>query len=198
MRQGMIKRFSLALILSFFLSSAWAGSPITQLQGMANHMIAGLASNKGRLQSEPRIVTSLVRRYLLPTVDATRMSRQVVGRYWRQSSSGQKKQFQRLFTNLVVSTYASALASYDGDVVKFYPLRGRLDGRSTVMVRSLIVRRNGQTIPVNYYMVRKGNKWVIYDFTIENVSMVQSYRAQFADTLAAQGMAGLISKLRSR
>lgn len=201
--QQRFRRSFLFMGLWALFSIAWAlsspsPSPIAQLQTMANHMIAGLSNNKGRLQSDPHVVPQLVRKYLLPYADVTRMSQEAAGRYWRTSTTGQQSEFKSLFTNLVVSTYATALASYDGDIVKFYPLRGDWSSRDKVVVRSLIVRRNGQTIPVNYYLSYQGQHWLIYDFTIENVSMVQSYRSQFANTLSQGGMQGLIAKLRNR
>jgi phospholipid transport system substrate-binding protein len=64
-------------------------------------------------------------------------------------------------------------------------------------VRSVIIRRSGQRIKVDYNVVRSGDSWKVYDFSIENVSMVQSYRSQFSDVLAQQGMSGLLQRLKT-
>jgi len=64
-----------------------------------------------------------------------------------------------------------------------------------VTVNSIIVRKSGQRIPVNYNLSRVGSSWKVYDFSIENVSMVQSYRSQFSGVLASSGLTGLIQRL---
>jgi phospholipid transport system substrate-binding protein len=81
--------------------------------------------------------------------------------------------------------------------VTFKPLREDFATRQTTTVYSTIVRKNGQRIPISYDVVRHGAAWKVYDFSIEHVSMVQSYRAQFADALAQGGMPALLKRLQN-
>ena len=184
------------LALCFAIANAWAAqSPIDFVKGMSNRMIEQLEHNKSRLK-QPGIVDSIVRRTLVPYVDLNRMSALVVGpNYWRTATNAQKVQFKSEFTRMVISTYAAAISSYNGDRVLFYPLRGGYSGR-TVQVRSVIVRRSGQRIPVSYNLAQERGGWRVYDFSIENVSIVRSYRAQFAGVLSNSGMNGLIQRLQ--
>lgn len=194
-----IKRGAVALTVLLMANVAFAASnPVTMLQGMANNMIAGLKKNKSQLRSNPAIVYRLVKRNLVPYADLNRMAASTVGPDWRKANSAQRSQFKRLFVNVVISTYATALRSYDGDVIRFYPLRGNYRKKSTVRVRSLVVRRNGQRIPVSYLLRRQGGTWRIIDFSIENVSMVQSYRAQFSSALTKGGLPYLNAQLKQR
>jgi len=171
-------------------------SPVTMLQRISNQMISSLEKNKSRLKKS-NVIHNIVNRVLIPHIALNRMSASVVGpRYWRSASRAQRSTFIRQFTRLVTSTYSAALASYDGDRVRFYPLRGGYRG-ATVQVRSVIARRNGQRIPMSYSLIRQGSRWKVYDFSIENVSIVQSYRAQFAGVLSRSGMRGLIQRLIS-
>lgn len=199
MKRLWIKQIFVILAMSLIAQFAWAlQSPVTMVQGMANNMIAGLKKSKSQLRSNPTVVYRLVRRNLLPYADLNSMAASAVGPAWRKASASQRNQFKRLFVNVVISTYATALRSYDGDVIRIYPLRRNYSSARTVTVRSLVVRRNGQRIPVSYNLVRRGNSWKIYDFSIENVSMVQSYRAQFASALSRGGMSNLIASLQKR
>lgn len=177
----------------FWTVSSWAATPVEELQGIANRMIQSLEANKSRLNNRS-VIKGIVNRNLLPYVDLDRMSASVVQKYWRSATSAQKSEFKREFAALVTSTYASALASYNNDTVKFFPSSAN---GSFAKVRSVIIRSNGQRIPVNYEVERVGNQWKVFDFSIENVSMVQSYRAQFAGVLANSGMNGLLDKLRN-
>ena len=170
-------------------------SPVTQLQKIANKMVQSLEHNKSRL-SDFSVIRGIVNRVLLPNVDLTRMSASVVGRPWRAASPSERAAFKKQFAYLVTSTYAAALSSYNQDRVRFFPLREDYKKQATVRVRSMIVRANGQRIPVSYNVVRQGNDWKVYDFSIESVSIVQSYRSQFSGVLSSSGLPGLIAQLK--
>ncbi len=194
MRTLLNKRWIVAFLLLFSVS-IFAASPVAVLQGASQRMINQLEKNKSRLKSS-RTIYRIVTRTLMPYVDVNRMAASVVGRqYWSKASASQRSQFVRQFRRLVISTYSNALSSYNGDKVKFYPSRSNYQRARTAKVRSVLIRRNGRRIPISYNVVRRGSTWKIYDFSIENVSMSQSYRAQFSGVLARSGMKGLIKRL---
>ena len=187
------------IVLAMMCSVALAiESPLVMMQSVSRQILAGLSANQARLQSNPSIISNLVHNTIIPHVDAARMAGTVLGRdVWLSATAAQKAQFIHLFTQQVISTYSSALASYNGDVIQFYPLRGGYD-QPVVQVNSLIVRKNGQTISVNYNLEQVDGSWKIYDFVIENVSMVQSFSSQFAGTLSAGGLPALLQKLQEK
>lgn len=192
-----MKKLLIALMLMIVTPLCFAdvASPATQLQQIANRMIAQLESNKSQLHSM-NVIRRIVNQTLLPNVDMDRMSSSVVGRDWRTATPAQRTQFEKEFSYLVTTTYASALSSYNGDKVNFQPIRGDYATSQTLRVNSLIVRPNGQRIPITYDVLRNGNAWKVYDFSIEHVSMVQSYRSQFAGVLASGGMPALLARLQ--
>ncbi len=175
-----------------------ASSPITMLQRMSNNTLKALsrANLRSGSSGNAQKIHAIVSRYVIPSVDTHSMAASVVGRnYWNKASSSQKKAFISQFIKLVVSTYSAALSQFNNDRVRFYPLRGRLS--SVVTVRSLIVRRSGHTISVNYTVRSTGRGWKVIDFNIEGVSMVQSYRSQFSSVLNSRGFSGLLQRLQT-
>jgi len=171
-------------------------SPATQFQGIANRMISQLESNKSQLH-KMSVIRRIVNQILLPNVDLDRMSASVVGRAWQTATAAQKAQFKKEFSYLVTTTYAAALSSYNDDRVVFRPLRAGYESAQTTRVNSEIIRKNGQHIQITYDVTRSGNQWKVYDFSIEHVSMVQSYRSQFANVLAQGGMPALLARIKS-
>lgn len=171
-------------------------SPVDQMQEEANRMVAQLNANKARL-NDMNVIRKIVNSVLIPNVDMDRMSASVIGQPWRSATPAQKAEFQKEFAQLVTTTYSAALASYDDDKVLFQPMRENFANRQTMRISSVIVRKTGQRIPVTYDVERMGDRWKVYDFSIENVSMVQSYRSQFASTLASGGMPALLDRLRT-
>lgn len=198
MKKQWLRQFSLLIAGCFFSSWCLAAviSPVTQLQTIANHMVSQLKNNKTQLHNMA-VIRRIVNEVLVPAVDIDRMSASVVGRYWRAATPAQKTQFEKEFTRLVTTTYASALSSYNDDKIEFKPLRESYASRQTLRVSSVIVRKNGQKIPITYDVLRSGDQWKVYDFSIEHVSMVQSYRSQFSDVLAQGGMPALLTRMQA-
>ena len=193
------KKLSLVLVFFIFVTNfafAEVQSPVTMLQKVADNLVAKLEQNKSRLNNRS-VIDHIVDQTILPIVATNVMAGSVVGRrYWLKASSDARQQFIDQFKSLVVSTYAAAFESYDGDKVKFFPLRTDYKKAQYLRVLSEIVRRSGQRIPISYNLMRSGDSWKVYDFSIENVSMVSSYRSQFAGVLSQSGMQGLIAKLK--
>ncbi len=173
--------------------------PVAMLKQTTSHLLTQLERNQHRLKNNLSLIDRFVRQILLPHADISYMAKRVIGpSAWRSASTGQRNEFVTRFTSLVIRTYSSALSSYDDDRVIFKPLRSKNIGKGPVLVRSVIVRKTGQRIPLSYRVMIRGNAWKVIDFSVDNISMTQSYRAQFSGVLDRGGMALLLKQLRSR
>nr|MBA3537300.1 ABC transporter substrate-binding protein [Tatlockia sp.] len=101
----------------------------------------------------------------------------------------------KAFTQLVIRTYASPLAEFTDETIKFMPIRGSLDSRF-IRVNSIIIRSKGKNIPLSYSLVSNSGNWKIYDLSVEGVSLLQSFRSQFAEVLQNSTMQELIKQMR--
>lgn len=172
-----------------------ASDPVNVLNSIANQMISNLRTHQATLHSNPQYVYSLAYKIIVPHADIAEMSKRVLPpQTWNSATSAERSQFQREFTALLVRTYASALAEYKDETVKFFPVRGA-EGNS-VKVDSQIIRTAGPSIAVSYRLVRHGGDWKVYDLVVEGVSMLESFRSQFADKLSQGNMGQLINDLR--
>lgn len=171
--------------------------PEQLIQKTADQMIAGLKANQPQLKSNPDIIYKLVKQVVLPNVAVQGMSRAVLGRNtWSTATPAQKQQFVNSFTNLVIGTYASAFAAYTNETVKVFPIRGGVAADAIVaQVKTVIQRSDGPDIPVNYNLVKLNGQWKIYDFSVEGVSLVQSFRTQFASELSNGNLQTLLARL---
>lgn len=194
-------RIGLALILAWLsvwqFASAASGDPVSLLQYIANNMIAGLKENQATLKSKPQVVYSLAYRYVVPHASLDEMSKRVLPpRVWNSATPSQRQQFQSLFTKTVIRTYASALTNYKDQTIRFFPVRG--GGAGSVEVRSQIISSSRQPINVTYRLIQTGGGWKVYDMSVEGVSMLSSFRAQFADILSKGDMNSLLTRLSGR
>lgn len=192
-----LKRSFLTVTLLLFSFSAFAvSSPIDMLKPTSDKMLAELKVRQSTLKSDPKKVFDIVHRILLPHVDMNAMARSVVSRSdWENASTNEQKAFIDQFTELLIRTYAAALASYTNQTVEFFPIRGGYDNQDQIEIKSQIVQPGGPPIPVNYRLSLEGNEWKVIDFSVDNVSIVENFRAQFSSDLSQGNLAQLTQKL---
>lgn len=192
-----MKKIIIAFICLLVCITTWAlSSPIELLQNTSNQLIVALQRNQATLKTKPQIVYGIVNQILLPHVDLMSMSSRALGRAaWSQASPAQRQAFSQQFTTLLIKTYSSALAQYTDERVNFLPMRNDYNTQSRVQVNSVIVRDSGPSINVSYRLIPEGGQWMLYDFSVDGISMVESFRSQFAEELQQKGIDGLINKL---
>lgn len=190
--------FAILLIGSGSVFAASEDSaPVLLLKSLADQMISGLKAHQATLKSNPALVYQLANKVVVPRADLDEMSRRVLPAYtWQAATSAEKAQFKKQFTATLIRTYASAIAEYKDETVRFFPVRGSLDGEN-VKVNSQIIRSDGPPISVSYTLINKGANWKLVDMTVEGISMLQSFRSQFADRLNSENISDLIRELSS-
>jgi phospholipid transport system substrate-binding protein len=129
--------------------------------------------------------------------DMPRIARFVLGRYWNEASDADKREFQRLFEEYVVRSYAQRFSEYNGETVKIMGTREENETRT--LVQSQIVRPNGAPPASVNWRVRKGDDgFKIVDVDVEGVSMVLTQREEFASVIQRGGVAGLNKTLQEK
>lgn len=194
------RQISVIVFLSLICSMVYAGdppSPLSMLKSTANKMLRELRKNHGNLQKNPKLVYRMVSKILIPNVDQYAMARSVVSRnVWSSATITKRRQFVNEFRTLVVHIYAKAISNFKNEKVRFRPIRrGDISG-NTATVFSRIIRPGRSAIPITYRLNLRANKWKIVDFSVDGVSMISSFRSQFASIANhPDGLAVLNKKL---
>jgi phospholipid transport system substrate-binding protein len=71
-------------------------------------------------------------------------------------------------------------------------------GATEVSVRNQYLKPGQQAVVVDYAMRKTPDGWKIYDITVENVSLVLTYRAEFDQVMRQSGVDGLIKRLAEK
>lgn len=188
----------IALVACLFTAIAFAEpQPMVIMKQVATEMTGELNKNIAQLKTNDAIVYKIVDQTLLPHFDLNGMARSVVGRdAWQKATPIQHQQFIKEFTHYVVKTYAAALSSYDGEVIKFYPLREDVGAKTRVQINSDLIHKSGPPIQIQYRLIKTGNTWLIYDFSIDGISLARNHQEQFAPTIRQGGLPKLIAQLQ--
>ncbi len=188
------------MLLLLSLTQPAVAATAEQAEGLVRmtteQMLAVLRAEREFLKAHPDRIYYLVHRIVLPHFDFDRMSRWVLGKYWRSATRGQRSRFVGQFRTLLVRTYATALLAYSDERVEILPVRTRGQVTRTT-VRTEIRRSGGIPIPINYSMYLKNGLWKVHDVTIDGISLVTNYRSAFGAQIQRVGLEGLIQRLEA-
>jgi phospholipid transport system substrate-binding protein len=134
---------------------------------------------------------------ILPHIDFERMTRLAVGRAWRSADARQREALIAQFSSLITRTYSTAIESYEGQETQVDPLPPSA-GNDDVIVRSRFKKAGAPPVEVNYAMSKSPQGWKVYDISVENVSLVITYRSQFGEEIGRSGVDGLIASLAEK
>ncbi len=170
--------------------------PDVMLKRITNEMISALRSDDKELHENPSKIYPIIDKILVPHIDWLAMSRWVVGRSaWDGASDAQRTRFTKEFRDLLIRTYASTLRAYNNQTIEYLPIRGGTEGKNRVLVASLIRESGREPIKVTYRLTSQGEKWQVYDISIEGVSLLKGFQSQFAQEIQQKGIDALIDRL---
>jgi phospholipid transport system substrate-binding protein len=130
------------------------------------------------------------------TFDIPSMTRLSVGAFWAGLSEPQRQQLTESFGRYISAIYADRFDSYAGQKLE---VTGEQPNPGGVMVKSQIVKANGEPVKVDYLMRRNGEGWLISDIYLDGaISEVATRRSEFAAILRADGVDGLIAALNRK
>src|SRR5438034_1932517 len=128
--------------------------------------------------------------------DIASMARLSVGSSWASLTEAQRQQVTESFGRYISAIYADRFDSYAGQQLQ---VTGEHPAAAGVMVRSQIVRANGELLKVDYMMRRDGNSWRISDIYLDGaISELATRHSEFAAILKSQGIDGLIAALNRK
>jgi len=150
-------------LLCFLCGLAFAQDPqpLALMKKVSDQTLSALRQNKSRLQDR-RVIHGIVNRIVVPHFDLPGVSRSV------KAASGTRSQFIKAFTSYVIDMYSSALSSYSDEKITFKPMRSYSPSQTRVRIYSIVKRPGASAINLDYRLVRIGNTWKIYDFSVNN------------------------------
>ena len=196
----MIRRMEvvIALLLALLSSNVIASLPPQELiQDVAQKTIDRLNAEKELIDKEPDRLYGLINEFILPHFDFERMSKWVLGKYWRRASKQEQQRFIEEFRTLLVRTYATSLSDYAQQTITYSPFRGDL-ASGDVTVKSEVEQPGSFPVPINYRLYKTENGWKVYDVTIDDISLISNYRTSFAKEISAVGIDGLIKQMAEK
>ncbi|HUM15488.1 MAG TPA: ABC transporter substrate-binding protein [Candidatus Nitrosotalea sp.] len=186
---------AMAGLVAMTAAPATAGVATDQLRGAVDRVLKTLEDPllKGEAKVPDR--RAAVRKIANEIFDFGEIAKRSLARHWQPLSETQRNEFVGLFADLLERSYISKIETYGGEKIQY--TAERTDG-DYATVSTKIITKNGTEVPVDYRMVKRGERWLVYDVSIEGVSLVSNYRTQFNKIIQTSSYSELVSKLRSK
>jgi phospholipid transport system substrate-binding protein len=136
-----------------------------------------------------------VRKVAEEVFDLSETAKRALGPHWNQRTPAEREEFTALFAELLESTYIARIDEYGGERIRY--TGEKIDG-DTATVQSRVLTKKGSEAPVEARLLKRGDKWYIYDVTIEGVSLINNYRTQFDRIIRSSGYPELVKRLKER
>jgi phospholipid transport system substrate-binding protein len=182
-----------ALLVVWGPTESHAGLATDQVKGTVDQVIKILTDPTLKGEKKIRERRAKIRQVVLQRFGFTEMSKRSLGRYWNERTPEERKEFVRLYTDLLERAYIDRIDGYTGEQVVY--LGESVDGDYSE-VRSKIVTKRNQEIPIVYRLQKSSANWEVYDVIVEGVSLVNNYRTQYSKISRTSSYEELVKKMQ--
>lgn len=187
--------FCFVCCLTLFVQPAPADQPDPRvmLQEMTDQVLAEIRKDPEQVQDIERVRT-LAERYITPHIDFYVAAQWVLGKYWRNASESQRLRFVEEFRALLLNTYLRSITTYRENVIRILPLRSTPQA-DRAEVSAEVDQPNGPTLHIDFRLHRAAGEWLVYDISVDGISLVTTHRSSFSREISEQGLDSLITRL---
>lgn len=176
---------------------ASAGPPTDQLRASIERVIKVLEDPGLKVQARTEERRTAIRAVANETFDFRETARRALGRHWQGLSDTDREEFSALFADVLERAYVTRIEQYGGERIT-YAGEAVDPGGDVATVRTRFTLKNGSDVPVDYRQVRRGDRWLVYDVSIEGISLVANYRSQFSKVIETSSYQELVKRLKAR
>ena len=193
-RSSLVATIALTLVAGA-VAPAGAGTPTDQVREYTEAVIKVLEDPALKAEDKKSERRAAVRKIATEVFDVQETARRALGPHWQQRTPQQREEFVQLFAELLEQTYISKIDLFGGERLRF--TEEKVDGDNAI-VRAKVMTKQQTEVPVEARLLRKADRWLIYDILIENISLVGNYRAQFDRIIRTSSYEDLVKRLRIR
>jgi phospholipid transport system substrate-binding protein len=181
------------LIFSCGAVPAQEQNPYVMLEDVATKTFNRIKEERQLIEQNPELLRKVMEEELLPYVDYNFSALKVLGKHYKKVPREKIPEYISVFRSYLITTYALAMAYYDGQDVEFQPVREVTDER-TVTVRAVVKEPGRPDINLAFKLRKnkKTNEWKAYDMVAEGISLLSSKQSEFQSILRQDGIQKVI------
>jgi phospholipid transport system substrate-binding protein len=172
----------------------WAAAPGEQVKATIDQVMEVLRDSKFQGTGKKADRREKLRQIILPRFDFAEMAKRALGNNWNRYPDKQQE-FVTVFKQLLEETYADQIELASGDKVVYLNERTEKDYAE---VDTKVISSKGEETPMTYKLHPVGSDWKVFDIVVENISIVNNYRAQFNRVLSNASLDELIKRMKEK
>jgi phospholipid transport system substrate-binding protein len=174
-----------------------AQTPGQQVLSDSQRVIRTLSERRAEFATNPAALHAYVRSEFTQIFDRVYTARLVLGHNGRSASDTDIRAFADALANNLMMRYANSLLKIDPGLNVKVTSETPLRNGTIIKVASLIDRRIGSPVDVDYLFHQNGDRWQAFDVIVEGVSLVQTFRTQFDAELRTVSLTKITEDLRN-
>lgn len=188
-RRVVFELFLGVFLLMFTSSLLWSGEP----GDIIKKIILMDISLKGGDDTKER--KEKIWSEISPFFDFEEMAKSAMGKYWRERSPDEKREFIEVFDKNIKGSYIRKTGPRFGErIISFSEKQD--NGYARVHVR--LIKRTAGKVSADFRLIRKNEEWGICDVIFEGVSLVNNYRSQIYSFLIKSSYEELIQTFKQK
>jgi len=180
--------FSLLFFSSlFFFNQSFAESSSEYVEKIHEDIVLVVKAKQGIYEENPEEFIKAISFALQPLVDFKRISRNVMGRYYKDANKEQIEKFNKVFKASLLETYSKTLAEFkDEEILVSSEVKKSPKGNKEKV--SLQIVTSTKVYPAIYDMYRnKQGQWKLINIVINGVNLGLTFRNQFYSLMEKEG-----------
>jgi phospholipid transport system substrate-binding protein len=182
-------------LLAAGTGSARAQSPTEDMQQYTEEVVRLIGDVTVREKDTLGALQAAVARMALQIFGAPEAAREALGPHWAARTPVEQDEFTRLFAELLEATYLSQVDGLGGVKIRYV---GEIVEGDRAEVRARLLGKKNREVTVDARLVRRGERWFVWDVAIAGVSLIGNYRAQFDRIVPPLVYAELVSQVTAK
>ena len=174
---------------------ACAQSPKEAIHAYTEKVLAMLRDTSLSEIDTPERLQAALRKTAIRMFGVSEAAREALGTHWEARTPRERDELVDLFADLLEVTYLVQVNK--PGTLRLRYLDETIDG-DRARVGLLILTRRDINIPVDVRLVRRDERWLIWDVVLDGISVVGNYRAQFDRILKKGSYETLVTQLRAK
>lgn len=199
MKKNVIRSFFLLFFcLSLFSipsPEVFAGEPTNQVKRTVDAVLEVLRDKELKKPEKTEQRRAKIRKIVSERFDFEEMARRSLALHWKKRTPEEQKEFVSLYTDLLENTYIKKIERYENEKIVYAD--EKIEGTYGTVKTNVITGKEVE-IPIEYRVLKRGDKWLVYDVVIEGVSLVNNYRNQFSTIIHSHSYEELIKRLKKK
>ncbi len=192
MKKGLIKIFIIFIVLLTNAQALQKDEIQSEMTKRIDNVLVVLKDKNLSIENKKQEIISIVN----DTFDFELMAKIALGKEaWSSIDETKQKEFSKVFEEKIKKSYSDKLELYNDQKVKIISLEPYNNTR--LQLKTELVGKEGN-YSINYNFYEKNNEWYIYDIDLIGVSIIQTYRQQFAGLLKEKSFDEMFAQFKKQ